>query len=111
MITMSPAPTLRGAVSYMRVCVYARATLGCAPDGVVRLAAPVDERRAQRDDVVVHRDAVREGHARVEAQRLAQDGVEVRQRGERVHRRALRRHAQQLGAQARLDVLSLRQPE
>lgn len=80
-------------------------------DVVVHLPVHIGVGFIEWDDVILHRDSdgVRDG--RVHAQGLANDGVEVRQRHELVHRRVLGRHAPELLAQLLLHVRRLAERE
>ncbi len=77
------------------------------PNTVQHLPVLVLDGGAEGQNVVLHRDAGRRRDRSVDAERLAHDGVEVRQCVEFVHRRVIRADGEQLVAQLRLraDIL------
>lgn len=78
-----------------------------APDVVAHRAVRVDVRPVERDDVVLAGDPDGRGDRGVHAQRLADDGVEVRERVELVHRGVLRRRVEELRAEPGLHTRAL----
>ena len=99
----------------MQVAVSApkRALLGrCdAPNAVQHLPALVLNGATQWQDVVLHCDAGRCRDGSVDAERLAHNSVEVRQRVELVHRRVISADGEELVAQLRLRADILREGE